>query len=113
VPDHLEPVRLAIRDDGQRRVAFDQVRGVDQPAVYPAGKCGARQTRADAGCDFGDADGALIAALAAVGQGNDRHCVGQYRWNGGMDYRRWTTGVNREFLHTRASRGNPPLGVQE
>ena len=56
VPQDLETVRVLAGDDGQRGVAIDQVRCIDELAVDAAGKRGLRQTRANARSDLRHGD---------------------------------------------------------
>ncbi len=67
VPDDLEALRVALGDDGDRRVGLDPVRRVDQASVDPAGDGRLRETGTDRLSDFGDRDRGRKSLLGAVG----------------------------------------------
>ena len=98
--DDLEALGDPGRSRSRRCVVIEHEGGIDELAVDAPGERRARETRTDAGCDFGDADGALVAALAAVRQGDNWHCG---RIDEALSQDRWG---ERRFSHTGASRGN-------
>ena len=73
VAQDLEAVGILAGDDGDLRVAVDQVGGVDELAVDAAGERGLREARTDARSEFRHGERLLETALAAVWQGDDRH----------------------------------------
>jgi hypothetical protein len=74
VTDDLEAVLVLGRDDGDLRVALDQVGGVDELAVDATCQRGLGKARAYAGRELRHGERLLEAALAAVWKGDDdRH----------------------------------------
>ena len=73
VANHLEPLRIAIGDDGDRSVAVDAVRGVDELAVDLAGQRGLGEAGADRRGDLGDGDRRVVVADGAVWQSDVGH----------------------------------------
>jgi hypothetical protein len=57
VADHLQPLGVACRDDGQRRVGRDRVAGVHQLAAQLAAQGGLGQAGADGLGHLGHRDG--------------------------------------------------------
>jgi hypothetical protein len=60
-------------DDGQLRIRFDQIAGVNQLAVDAAGDTGFRQARADIARDIHRGNGVVEMTLTSVRKGNNRH----------------------------------------
>ncbi len=56
VADEVEPLRVPVGDDGERRVALDPERRVHQRAVHLAGERGLGEAGADRGRHLGDRD---------------------------------------------------------
>ena len=73
VADDLQSVRILVRDDGERCVVIDDVRGIDELAIDTPGERRARQSRANAGGHFVHRHRVVELALAAIGQSNDGH----------------------------------------
>jgi hypothetical protein len=65
---HVDPVFVLVRHDRDLRVAFDQVRRIDQLAVHAPCKCGLGEAGSYRRGDVGDADGVIERALRAVWQ---------------------------------------------
>ena len=70
---HLEALGVLVGDDGERRVAIDPIRGVDDLAVDLAGKSGLGKAGSDRGSDFGDRHRRSELLDGAVGQLDFRH----------------------------------------
>ncbi len=73
--DDVEALRVLVRDDGELRIAIDDVRRVDDLAVDLAGERRLGETGADGCGDVLDGDGAVVLADCAVGKGDGNHVV--------------------------------------
>jgi hypothetical protein len=99
VTNNLHTFGIAVSNDRQIDVAFDQTGSVDQIAIHLAGQCGAGQSGADTGSHFGNGDGLLIGADGTIGQFDIGH--------GGLPGKIWTKkkcGASRTFLLTKLTR---------
>ncbi len=70
MPQHLEAVGIALRDDRQIGVVFDQVRRVDQRAIHTAGQRGLGEPRSNRRCNVRDAHRCVEGPLRTIGQSN-------------------------------------------
>ena len=71
--DDLQPFRITLGDDGQRRVGIDEVAGVDEAAVDLASQRRTRQARTNALRHLRDRHGLVEGALSAIRQRDNRH----------------------------------------
>ena len=65
---HLQAVRILVRHDRQFGVVLDQVRRIDQLAIYAPGQRRLGKAGSDRCRDVGDADRKVEGSLRAVGQ---------------------------------------------
>jgi hypothetical protein len=71
--NHVEAVGILVGDDGQLRIGVNQVAGIHQFAVDPAGKRRLGQPGADAGCDLCDRDRGIELPDGAIGKRDIDH----------------------------------------
>ena len=100
VPDHIEPIGIAIGHDGQLRVMFDHEGGIDQIPIDTPGERCLGQTRTDRCGDFTHGDCRFETSDRAVWQGDIDHDVAPEDSN-----RDVVTSVRRRWLRTKKKCG--------